>query len=204
MAGVGKTMRQLGCAVSTALALGDPVWAADRLVLKANPPLADEWTGFYFGGHVGYTRGNARVTLSDPDPINFSKSFGTLTGGVQAGYNYLLPSRVLLGVEADMSFPNSLSADDVIWFRTTTQTDIAEKLDYMATLRGRIGYAFPRWMIYATGGPALAQGRFQQTPGATDDVDKVLRMHAGWSAGFGVEKIIERGWTARVEYLYRN
>ena len=197
-------MRQLGCAVSIALALGDPVCAADRLVLKANPPLADEWTGFYFGGHVGYTRGNARVTLTDPDPISFSKSFGTLTGGVQAGYNWLLPSRVLLGIETDLSFPNSLSADDVIWFRTTTETDIAEKLDFMGTLRGRIGYAFPRWMIYATGGPALAQGRFLQTPGATDDIDKVLRMHFGWSAGFGAEHIIERGWTARLEYLYRN
>jgi len=183
------------------------VASASDLVLVTKAPIStryDEWTGWYFGGHVGYTRGNARVTLTDPDPINFNKSFGTLTGGVQAGYNWLLPSRVLLGVEADMSFPNYLSADDVIWFRTTPDTDIAEKIDYMATLRGRIGYAFPRWMIYATAGPALALGRFLQTPGATDDVDKVLRLHSGWSLGAGAEVAIERGWTAKLEYLYRN
>jgi high affinity Mn2+ porin len=189
-----------------ALASSGVASAAD-LVLVTKAPIStryDEWTGWYFGGHVGYTRGNARVTLSDPDPLTFSKSFGTLTGGMQAGYNWLLPSRVLLGVEVDMSFPNYLAADEVIWFRTTTETDIAEKLDYMATLRGRIGYAFPRWMIYATAGPALAQGRFLQTPGATDDVDKVLRLHGGWSAGFGAEIPIERGWTAKLEYLYRN
>jgi high affinity Mn2+ porin len=199
-----KTIRLLGCVAAIILAIAHPAFAADALVVKAaKAPPADEWSGFYFGGHVGYTRGNARVTLSDPDPINFSKSFGTLTAGVQAGYNWLLPSRVLLGVEADISFPNHLAADDVIWFRTTTETDIAEKLDYMATLRGRIGYAFPRWMLYATGGPALAQGRFLQTPGVIEDIDKVLRTHFGWSAGFGAETIIERGWTARLEYLYR-
>jgi hypothetical protein len=50
------------------------------------------------------------------------------------GYNYVLPSRFLLGIEADASFMNALSADDVVWFRTTPDTDIAEKIDYMATL----------------------------------------------------------------------
>jgi len=200
-----KTIRLFGCVAVLGLAIAHSAIAADSLVVKAAKPApaADEWTGFYFGGHVGYTRGNARVTLSDPDPLTFTKSFGTLTGGVQAGYNWLLSSRVLLGVEADISFPNYLAADEVIWFRTTTDTDIAEKLDYMATLRGRIGYAFPRWMIYATAGPALAQGRFLQTPGVIEDIDKVLRLHGGWSAGFGAETIIERGWTARLEYLYR-
>jgi high affinity Mn2+ porin len=196
-----RKVRLLGCAAIVALAT--PVMGDDLVVKSRSNPLAYDWTGAYFGGHVGYTRGTARVTLTDPDPINFNKSFGSLTGGFQAGYNYLLPSRVLLGVEADISFPNYLAADEVIWFRTTTETDTAEKLDYMATLRGRIGYAFPRWMIYATGGPALAQGRLLQTPGASDDVDKLLRLHGGWSAGVGAEMVIERGWTARLEYLYR-
>jgi len=204
MSWVRKAIGPFGCAVCIALALGNCASAADALVVKAaKASQADDWTGWYFGGHVGYTRGNARVTLSDPDPLNFNKSFGTLTGGVQAGYNVLLPSRVLLGIEADMSFPNFLAADNVIWFRTTTETDTAEQLDFMGTLRGRVGYAFPRWMLYATAGPALAQGRFLQTPGVIEDIDKVLRTHFGWSAGFGAETIIERGWTARLEYLYR-
>jgi high affinity Mn2+ porin len=198
-------LRPLGFLAIGVLATATSAPGAElALVTKAPIERTDEWTGFYFGGHVGYTRGNGRITLTPPDPMYFNKSFGTLTGGVQAGYNWLLPSRVLLGIETDLSFPNALAADDVIWFRTTTETDIAEKLDFMGTLRGRIGYAFPRWLIYATGGPALAQGRFLQTPGATDDFDKVLRTHFGWSGGFGVEHIIERGWTARLEYLYRS
>jgi high affinity Mn2+ porin len=169
-----------------------------------------DWSGLYVGGHVGYGRGNARVTLADqtvppdPGPPNSANSFGSLIGGAQIGYNYVLPSRILVGIEADASFLNALSADDVAWSRLTSVADTAEKIDYMATLRGRLGYAFPRWMIYATGGVALSLGRFLQNPGVTDDIDKLLHLHTGWAAGAGAEVAIAPSWTARLEYLYRN
>jgi len=60
---------------------------------------AFDWTGFYVGGHVGYARGNARVKIVDDDLDSFRSSFGSLTGGLQGGYNYVLPSRLLLGIE---------------------------------------------------------------------------------------------------------
>jgi high affinity Mn2+ porin len=144
------------------------------------------------------------VNILDDDTTSFTHRFGTLTGGLQGGYNYVLPSRLLLGVEADMSFPNYLSADEVVWFRTTPDTDIVEKIDYMGTLRGRVGYAFDHWMVYATGGFAWSLGRFLQTPGAVDDVDKALHLHTGWAAGAGAEIPIAPMWIARLEYLYRN
>src|SRR6266700_209462 len=182
-----------------------PPWS--QLQLKAPPARAPsnfDWSGFYVGGHVGYSRGNAQVTLADPDPINFSHAFGSVTGGLQGGYNYVLPSRFLLGIEADASFLNALAADDVAWFRTTPDTDIAEKIDYMGTLRGRFGYAFDHWMVYATGGFAWSLGRFLQTPGVIDDRDKALHLHTGWAAGAGAEFAIAPNWIGRVEYLYAN
>ena len=184
-----------------------PGISKSRRRVKAPLPVpAWNWTGFYFGGHVGYSRGQADVTLNDPsaDPSldNFRSRFGTLTGGLQVGYNYLLPSRFLLGIEADASFPNYLAADDVAWSRTRVDVDRAQKIDYMATVRGRFGYAFPQWMIYATGGVAWSLGRFLESPGATDDVDKVLHLYKGWTAGVGAEVPIEGGWTAKLEYLY--
>ena len=124
-----------------------------QLPLKAPTRVsAFDWTGFYVGGHVGYARGNARVKIVDDDLDSFRSSIGSLTGGLQGGYNYVLPSRFVLGVEADMSFMNYLSADDAAWFRTTPDTDLVEKIDYMGTLRGRFGYAFDHSMVYATGG----------------------------------------------------
>jgi high affinity Mn2+ porin len=193
--------------VSLALiALGWPTAAADMAggtVRKAQTraPYFD-WTGFYVGGHVGYSRGSAEVTVADPDPTHFSKSFGSLIGGLQGGYNYVLPSRFLLGLEADASFLNYLSADELAWFRTTPDTDIAEELEFMSTVRGRFGYAFDHWMVYATGGFAWSLGRFVQTPGVIDDPDKALRLHIGWAAGAGSEFAIAPSWTARLEYLY--
>ena len=157
-------------AISLAFAVGLPATfgtaqAADatipsqwsQLPLKAPPAPASsfDWTGFYVGGHVGYSRGNARVNLVDDDMTNFNHRFGSVTAGLQGGYNYVLPSRLLLGVEADMSFPNYLSADDLAWFRTTPDTDIAEKIEFMSTVRGRLGYAFDHWMVYATANSIL-------------------------------------------------
>ena len=206
-------------AISLAFAIGLPATfgtaqAADatipspwsQLPLKAPPaPVSSfDWTGFYVGGHVGYSRGNARVNLLDDDVTNFSHAFGSLTAGLQGGYNYVLPSRLLLGIEADASFPNFLAADDLAWFRTTPDTDIAEKIEFMATVRGRVGYAFDHWMVYATGGFAWSLGRFLQTPGAVDDIDKALHLHTGWAAGTGAEFAIAPNWIARLEYLYAN
>src|SRR5262249_41291750 len=122
-------------------------------------------------------------------PISEARSEAT-PAGCRGGYNYVLPSRFLLGVEADVSFPNWLAADDVAWFRTTPNTDIAEKIDYMATLRGRLGYPFHHWMAFATGCFAWSLGRFRQAPGAVDDVDKALHLHRGWVAGAGAEVAI--------------
>ena len=202
-----RTAYRLGAAL-LAVGLSNSVEAADiaiKMPVKAPASVPSyDWNGLYFGGHVGYSRGSAQVGLGEPDPTSFRKSFGSLSGGIQAGYNRVLPSRLLLGVEADLSVLNALSADELAWFRTTADTDLAEKIELMATLRGRVGYAFDHWMIYATGGFAWSLGRFIQTPGVVDETDRVLHLHTGWSAGAGTEVALAPSWTLRLEYLYRN
>jgi high affinity Mn2+ porin len=160
-----------------------------------------DWSGAYFGGHVGYSRGYGRNTLFDPDPTAAGNSFGSLFGGLQLGYNYLLPSRLLVGVEGDISFPNFLD-DGIVTSRPTSTGSVTEKLDFVSSARGRIGYAFDHWLFYATGGLAWSQARFLEDPGLTGNEDKILRMRAGWALGAGAELAIAPGWTARLEYLY--
>ena len=182
----------------------DCATAADRKPPPREASTQFDWTGFYVGGHVGYSHGNARVNVVDDDAVNFKSSFGSLIGGLQGGYNYVLPSRFLLGIEADASFLNYLASDDFAWFRTTPDTDIAEKIEFMSTVRGRLGYTFDHWMAYATGGFAWSLGRYLQTPGVIDDPDKALHLHTGWAAGAGAEFAIAPNWIGRVEYLYAN
>jgi high affinity Mn2+ porin len=160
-----------------------------------------DWTGAYFGGHVGYSRGYGRNTLFDPDPTAAGTSFGSLFGGLLFGYNYVLPSRLLVGIEGDISFPNYLD-NGIVAFRTTPFSTVSEELDFVSTVRGRVGYTLDHWLFYTTGGFAWSQARFLKDSNSTSNEDKILRMRTGRALGAGAELAIAPGWTARLEYLY--
>jgi opacity protein-like surface antigen len=164
------------------------------------------WTGLYIGGHVGYSRGWMSDTLVDANPAisptTTAPTFGSMFGGFQAGYNYLLPSRIVLGVETDVSFPNFFDNGLAAGLGTAEGTAVTDQVDYVATLRGRLGYAVGHWLVYATGGFAWSQARLGETPGLLADQDRVLRTHTGWAAGMGAEVAIAADWTAKLEYLY--
>jgi opacity protein-like surface antigen len=88
---------------------------------SANQPF--DWNGWYAGGRLGLatgssnwsaTRGGAHApapsgSLGLSNPIHFSDGTGSYFGGLQAGYDKVLPSRILLGLETDAMFPNTVS-----------------------------------------------------------------------------------------------
>ena len=167
------------------------------------PARSYDWNGFYVGGHIANGTGRRTGTLSDPNPTFVGNPFGSLYGGMQGGYNYVFPSRLLLGVEADVTFPNFQTyADGLIFTGGTVQgTTVTDQIDYIATLRGRFGYAFDHWLVYGTGGFAWSQARFSETPVAGNP-DTILLTRTGWALGLGAELAIAPSWTARIEYLY--
>jgi len=160
-----------------------------------------DWTGLYVGAHAGFGRGSSTAVLADPATSTTSNSFGGMIGGVQAGYNYQLPTGMLLGLEADISFPNYLTSNSVVSSLATIRSDITEQWDYVGTARGRVGYVAGPWLVYATGGLAWAGERFLNTPAIGSD-EKTLHTRLGWAAGGGVEYAFAPHWSARLEYLY--
>jgi high affinity Mn2+ porin len=160
-----------------------------------------DWTGLYVGAHAGFGRGSTTAVLADPAISTTSNSFGGMIGGVQAGYNYQLPSGMLLGVEADFSFPNYLTSNSVVSSLATVRSDVTEQSDYVGTARGRVGYVAGPWLVYATGGLAWAGERFLNTP-AIGSNEKTLHTRLGWAAGGGVEYAFAPHWSLRLEYLY--
>jgi high affinity Mn2+ porin len=111
-------------------------------------------------------------------------------------------SRLLFGVEADVSFPDFFR-DGVVASRTTAQgSNVAEKIDLVSALRGRLGYATDRWLLYGSGGFALSEQRFFESSAAGSDSDKILRFRTGWAVGAGAELAIAPNWTAKLEYVY--
>ncbi len=207
-----RLVRQATASAVTAflcIAAGDvnPAFAGEeKKPLRAkSQPLASsayDWSGLYLGGHLAYGRGRTDNTFSDPAPQRGGSRFGSLFGGLQAGYNYVLPSGWLLGVEADASFPNFLEDGLVAAYSTARGTNVTDQFDYLATIRGRVGYTFDRLMIFGTGGIAWSQTSVVETPGVVNDQDKVMARRTGWSAGGGFEYALAPDWSVKVDYLY--
>ncbi len=182
------------------LMTASPAMAADipAPYYKAPPPVYApafyNWTGFYIGGHVGY--GWADFSGQDPvtgAPTGSLNADGFLYGG-QIGFNYQLGSWVL-GIEGDASF------GDIKYSQDLGGGDRAEiELEHIFTVAGRVGYAFDRWMIYAKGGGAWTQEKYNFVVlgnTATGTVDR-----SGWLVGAGVEWAFAGNWSAKLEYNY--
>jgi high affinity Mn2+ porin len=123
-----KFVHLFGISTFCALAMHQPAASADLPVKAPTKPSPFDWTGFYFGGHVGYATGRsnwsatqvgarAPILTGSLDLFNLYDAFkgtGSFFNGLQAGYNYMLPSRVVLGTEIDMSPPNTCSDSRVV------------------------------------------------------------------------------------------
>jgi len=170
-----------------------PAGAAPR------PPGAHDWTGLHLGGHLAYDLAKARSTLLAPGSVESSGALGSLFGGVQVGYDHVLPSRILLGVEGDISFPHFVD-DGAVTSLPTPRGAVTDKVDFVSTLRGRAGYAMDSWLLYATGGLAWSQARLHEDSSTSTGEADLLRVRTGWAAGAGAELAIGRAWSLRLEY----
>jgi high affinity Mn2+ porin len=187
-------------------------------------PIAEyDWTGPYVGAHVGYGWGNSEWTahgaaapsltgsLDFYKGFDFSKGTGSYFGGFQAGYNTMLPSHLVFGIEGDVSFPNSIKATQQISSPSIGQASYGEMVEYFGTLRGRIGYSFHNWLIYGTGGFAWTYDQFTRaqiagTPTGGSAVsgmtESSLHWRTGGTVGAGVEVPFAPNWSAKLEYLF--
>ncbi len=194
------------------------------LPTKAPPPLASyDWTGYYLGPHIGYASGTSdwsqtRIGAGSPSlsgsfslfqPYDAFTDNGSYFGGVQAGYNYMLPNRFVIGGEVDVSFPAFPNLADISIGGTSTLVSPAvgtesysETALAFGTLRGRIGYAPGNWLVYATGGFAWSYDQLTLTQLASGATESPFLWRFGYAAGAGVEFPVLPHWTAQFEYLF--
>jgi high affinity Mn2+ porin len=182
--------------------------AAIQPVARAEADDERNRSGFYVGGHVGYTFGNANATLGDPIGVAAAGGitpFGSLFGGVQAGYEHFFASRLMLGIELDASFSDYLDPVQVLSYRATGTGTATEQLEYLATLRGRLGYDMGGWTPFLTGGIAWASTRFSRIDLTTGNEDaNPSNIRLGYVLGGGLDYRLDQRWSARAEYLYTN
>ena len=183
--------------------------AIAALLLASAPALAADpapSSGFYVGGHAGYLFGNATATLSDPTGMataGGTNNYGMLFGGVQAGYEHVFPSGLMLGIEADLSFPDFMDQSQILSERFNANGIANEQLQFLGTLRGRVGYSFGSWTPYLTGGLALGGFRTALTDSITGNEDATPgNKRLGYAVGAGIDRALGDHWSARLEYLY--
>ena len=77
---------------------------------------------------------------------------------------------------------------------------VTQSLDWLGTIRGRVGYAMGAWMPYVTGGFAFGGGTRTTNIGS----QSATATHTGYVLGAGVEYAFSPQWTAKLEYQYLN
>ena len=204
-----------------------PAQAADlRPAYKAQPvtPAVHNWSGFYVGGHLGYGWGKADTsfnpgpspavfvnlapTVLDPDPN------GAIAGG-QIGFNWQAGQWVY-GIEADISWTdisgNARLAPIPPFTGAPANPGAAylaaeQDIKYLGTVRGRLGYAWDRLLLYVTGG--LAYGKVNYTGDTNFGPPPFIRYfqsfsetQLGWTIGGGGEWAFNPNWSFKAEYLY--
>jgi outer membrane immunogenic protein len=187
-------MRRLLSAVSLLALTATASFAADlprQMPAKAPAyvPVAYNWTGFYLGINGGY--GWGRSSWDGFGSGNFNTNGGMIGGTV--GYNWQgVGSPWVFGLEGDIDWANIKGS-----FNNAFCAGCETKSEWLATVRGRLGYSLDRVMPYITGG--LAVGDIHaNVPGFGGMSDT----RAGWTIGGGIEAAIVDRWTAKVEYLY--
>jgi outer membrane immunogenic protein len=207
------------------------------------PPPPPLWTGFYVGLNAGYTWSDegATTTVAAPGqrvfhgPQATAALFGLLAnvpssndgfiGGGQIGYNYQFSDNFVVGLEADIQGvahgsndgSAATAAPDGAGFAVLSTHSARRSLDYLGTVRGRLGWLVtPSLLVFGSGG--LAYGgvnssvfytQASNNPGLVGDLPSVWTGAAsfadtrvGWTAGGGVEWLFLPNWSAKVEYLY--
>jgi outer membrane immunogenic protein len=164
-----------------------------------------DWTGLYGGvegggvfGHseqIGQLAGN-RFTADSTPWFNVN---GGLVGGT-IGYNSQFYRIFVFGFEGDMSWVTAKGSAAQIAPFNPAQTASTEE-DWLATARVRLGVTpFDRWLVYATGGLALAGVEASILPSTAFVGESHVR--PGWTVGGGVEAAIIGNWSAKLEYLF--
>ncbi|MFN3657296.1 MAG: outer membrane protein [Pseudolabrys sp.] len=171
------------------------VQAADMAVkapVRAPAVLPYNWTGFYIGGDIGAGWGRHNRTIPSSGFTNSYNSSGII-GGVHGGYNWQMQA-IVVGLEADIN-ATGIKGDD----GGTGGTLDSTKLKWLGSVRGRIGYAFDRFLVFGTGGWAFGGLEHFNNAGAGETFTK---NRSGWTLGGGVEYGLTPNWTVRADYRY--
>jgi outer membrane immunogenic protein len=195
-----KTIRMAFLLGASMLVIGGAARAADPVI---DVPEMHDWSGIYAGLHAGYGWGDRDwdddAGFFDDEAFRYDLDGAVL--GAQIGYNFQVDSLVF-GIEADGSWTDM--RDTVVEPFFLGSTTAEAEVEGLATIRGRVGYAWDRFLVYGTGGVAFAKVGTDVDSSffifSASDSDSAS--HTGWVAGVGIEGMITEHISLKAEYLH--
>ncbi len=210
----------LGAGAVAAFAAVGPAMAADlpaRPVYKAPmvAPAVFSWTGCYIGGNIGGkwprtsgTVGIPATAVTGASVLVFddsSSSDGTFIGGGQVGCNYQTGPFVI-GIEGDVDWQRwnrAFAVGAVVPPLFVTGDNFSLSSRWQASLRGRVGYAWDRVLLYVTGGAAWTDvtvgANFIPFGGFPGTIASERQTLTGATVGGGLEYAITNNLSLGVE-----
>jgi outer membrane immunogenic protein len=184
-----KTILGSASVIAIALATGGAAWAAD-VPVKAQPYAAAplfNWSGWYFGANLGRVSGKIDAN-SDPTGDKIAKNWRP---GLQLGYN-VQSGNVVWGIEGDIK----LGKSKFNWSSFNDGSHV--NVNGMGSIRGRLGWAFDRILVYGTGG--IGHLNIKACSSAAGTCAK----SSTWKpvVGFGLEGALTNNWILGAEYLW--
>lgn len=184
------------------------------------PPPPYNWSGVYLGGQIGYAWTTDNVSWTgtaynlDPAAGHFSDDQTGVIGGARVGYNIQPNSWFVAGIEGSVD-GTSLSKNTtvpLVDFAGVTFGSLAASSNaaVQGSIRGRLGIAWDRFLIFGTGGVAVTSfnstyidttGFFTGVPGPNETIS-ITR--AGFTFGGGIEYAITDNWSVQAEYRHSN
>jgi len=153
------------------------------------------WTGFYAGVIAGYGFGNFSSSAVGSSAPTITNLTGALAG-VTAGANYQT-DQFVLGVEGDVAW-SGITGDT-----SCTATQICtSNLNWISTLRGRLGVAVDNSLFFTTGGIAIGNGTSTTSPATVGTTGTDTQTFVGWTVGLGAEYAFNQNVRLKAEYSY--
>ncbi|PWL19354.1 porin family protein [Falsochrobactrum shanghaiense] len=193
-------IKALLLASTVALLAATGAKAADAIIQEEPAPVilpaGFSWEGAYIGGQIGYGWGKSE--FSDGVDYLKIKPDGFL-GGVYGGYNFDLGNDVILGIDADVTY-NDLE-DSYSEIIDGDRSTLESKLRWSGAVRGRVGYAFDRFLPYIAGGVAFGGVKNSVSIAGLGGVSE-SKTHTGWTIGGGFDYAATDNVILRLEYRY--
>jgi len=187
-------------------------FGADLGVPPSAPPAAPPftWTSCYAGvqGGGGWGRTNFNDSAMILSPLTgFTSADTNMTGyllGGQIGCDYQFASSWVVGVEGAAAWTNiggnaGVATPGLPFVDSAT---ITENTDFLASVTGRLGYAWNNWLLYGKGGVGFAGNRYSAFDAAVTYDLAGLETRVGWTAGAGIEWVLWNNWSVKLEYDY--